>query len=99
MMENITSKEVAQKFAAAIELLLDWIDQRMRKHDPRNQETSPSSTDQLLRVGEVAKILCVSRAHAYHMIEAKQIPSIRLGQALRVRIKDLQALIEKMAKD
>jgi excisionase family DNA binding protein len=39
----------------------------------------------LLRVGEVAKVLSVSRSHVYRLIESGEIPATRLGRTVRVR--------------
>jgi len=97
-MDTVTTKEVAQQFATALELLLDWIDQRTRKSVSQAQGVTPISMDRLLRVEDVAKILNISKAHAYNLIERKEVPSIRFGQSVRVRVQDLQDLMEKLAK-
>jgi excisionase family DNA binding protein len=47
----------------------------------------------LLRGGEVAKILDVSKAYAYRLMATGQIPIIKLGRSVRVRQEDLEAFI------
>ena len=49
----------------------------------------------LLKATEVAKILNISRSMAYRLIQTGQIRSVRIGEACRVRTKDLQGYIEK----
>ncbi|MCW5856189.1 MAG: helix-turn-helix domain-containing protein [Anaerolineales bacterium] len=48
----------------------------------------------LLRAREVAKILNVSQALAYRLMQMGEIPCVRIGTAVRVRPKDLDAYIE-----
>jgi excisionase family DNA binding protein len=46
-----------------------------------------------LTVGEVARIARISRRHAYALVESGQIPSVRLGRAIRIpRAKLLELL-------
>jgi excisionase family DNA binding protein len=47
----------------------------------------------LLRGGDVAQILDVSKAYAYRLMATGQIPIIRLGRSVRVRQEDLEAFI------
>lgn len=49
----------------------------------------------LLRPGEVASRLSISRSFAYRLLQTGMIPTVRLGKACRVRQKDLDAFIEK----
>ena len=96
-MGNVSSNEVGQKFANAIEVLLDWIDPRIGKSNNQviTQEAPLTTMDRLLRVIEVAKILSISRSHTYDLVENKQIPSIRFGRVVRVRFQDLADLLQK----
>jgi excisionase family DNA binding protein len=48
----------------------------------------------LLRADEVSEILSVSLAFAYRLIQNGEIPSVRMGSAVRVRPEDLTAYIE-----
>ena len=49
---------------------------------------------QLLRANDVARMLSVSRSFAYQLMERGELPTVRIGHALRVRIQDLEAFIE-----
>ena len=49
----------------------------------------------LLSPREVALRLRISRAMAYKLLTAREIPSIRIGRAVRVREKDLEAYISR----
>jgi excisionase family DNA binding protein len=51
-------------------------------------------TRRLLKGEDVAGILQVSKSFAYQLIRCGDIPSIRLGRAVRVRPEDLQRFIE-----
>ncbi len=48
----------------------------------------------LLRAHEVAKILNVSQALAYRLMQMGDIPCVRIGTAVRVRPEDLDEYIE-----
>jgi excisionase family DNA binding protein len=52
------------------------------------------NVNKLLKVNDVASKLNISRAFAYRLLETRQIPSVRIGTAVRVRIQDLEAYIE-----
>jgi excisionase family DNA binding protein len=47
----------------------------------------------LLNAHEVAQILHISRSYVYQILRRGDLPSIRLGNALRVRPEELQAYI------
>ena len=51
--------------------------------------------DWLLKAEEVAEILYISRSFAYLLMQAGQIPIMRLGHASRVRPQDLAGYIER----
>lgn len=48
----------------------------------------------LLRPGEAADAIGVSRSRAYELIGSGQIPSIRIGGSLRVPVAALRAWID-----
>ena len=52
-----------------------------------------SNLDVLLRCEDVARVLNISRSMAYQLIQRGEIPSIRLGRAVRVRPQDLADFI------
>jgi len=50
----------------------------------------------LLRVGEAAKLLAISRSKAYELIASNLIPSVKIGQrSVRVPADQLKAQIER----
>ncbi len=51
----------------------------------------------LLRVNEVARLLGVSRSTAYAIVATGELPSVRLGRAVRVRRTDLEAWLSQKA--
>jgi excisionase family DNA binding protein len=64
----------------------------MEKYVPENLVTS---LDVLLRGEDVARILNVSRSMAYQLIQRGEVPSVRLGRAVRVRPQDLANFISR----
>ena len=61
----------------------------------QNWNSDKPTQSRMLKATEVAKILNVSRSHAYKLMKTKQIPSIRIGSARRVRDIDLQNYIQQ----
>lgn len=51
----------------------------------------------LLKSEEVAEILQVSKAHAYVLMKRGEIPSVRIGKIVRVRLEDLERYISEKA--
>mgnify|MGYP000485745665 FL=1 len=50
----------------------------------------------LLKAGDVARLLNVSRSTAFRLIESGAIPSVKLpGRLVRVRLADVRRLIEQ----
>jgi excisionase family DNA binding protein len=49
----------------------------------------------LLKSDEVAEILKISRAMAYKLMQRGEIPTIRIGTAVRVRVEDLEKYVEQ----
>lgn len=106
MNNRITSEEVANQFAKAIQLLLEWVRQEMiappqfRSGKPiSDQERQGDQTlpdpKRLLKATEVAELLQVSRAHAYNLMRRGEIPTVRMGSAVRVKLSDLEEFIKK----
>jgi excisionase family DNA binding protein len=58
-----------------------------------SMEHDPNST--LLRATEVARILNVSRAMAYQLMQRGEIRTVRIGAARRVRREDLFQYIQE----
>ena len=61
----------------------------------QNWNSDKPTQSRMLKATEVAKILNVSRSHAYKLMKTNQIPSIRIGSARRVREIDLQNYIQQ----
>ena len=49
----------------------------------------------LLKGNDVARILNISRAFAYQLMRQGEIPTVRIGNAVRVRESDLLAWIDR----
>jgi excisionase family DNA binding protein len=56
-------------------------------------------TGRLLRIEEIADRLSVSRSMAWKLIALGQIRSLRIGRAVRVRPRDLEAFIADAGRD
>jgi excisionase family DNA binding protein len=100
MNNQITVEEVSNQFAKAIKLLLEWAQQEFqsRKNLPDKDLLdfqTPLESEKLLKAVEVAKILQVSSSKVYRMMMLDEIPSIRLGKAVRIQRSALDALIKK----
>ncbi len=53
----------------------------------------------LYRVSEAAEVLGVSRSKAYDLVHRRIIPSIKLGDSLRVPVSTLEAWIDEQTND
>ena len=51
------------------------------------------STEQLLRISDVAEILKISKTTVYRLADSGELPSVRFGGMVRVRELDLQEYI------
>lgn len=50
--------------------------------------------DRLLKAREVAQVMGVSESRAYSIMKAEIVPTIRMGKAIRVSQRQLEAWIE-----
>lgn len=64
--------------------------------DKGDNNNIPLPLNKLLTGEEVAEILNVSRSFAYRLMRRGDIPTIRMGRAVRVRIEDLELFITNM---
>lgn len=48
----------------------------------------------MLTVAEAAKVAGISRRHAYELVSTGQIPSVRLGGAIRIPRRRLFAMLD-----
>ncbi len=53
------------------------------------------AVEKLLKGNEVAALLNVSRSFAYLLMQFGELPTVRLGKAVRVRPSDLQDFINQ----
>lgn len=51
----------------------------------------------LLRIDEVGFLLSVSKRTVYRMISSGQIPALKVGQTLRVQVKDIDVYLKRQA--
>ena len=97
MNSRITRREVAKQFIIAIELLLEWIEQKENSNgEITGKDVGEDSFEtHLLTAPDVARILNISKGAAYKLIQLKQIPSIRINRNVRVRPEDLDEFISQ----
>ena len=55
--------------------------------------------EQLLTGEDVAELLQISRSYAYILMKRGEIPTIRIGSAVRVRSEDLEAYVCSMPEE
>ena len=52
-------------------------------------------TFELLTCPEVAKLLHISESFAYRLVQKGQLPGVKIGRSIRVKMADLSNYIEK----
>jgi excisionase family DNA binding protein len=97
MNNRITRREVAKQFIIAIELLLEWIEQKENLNSKSNREDIEKDSHEirLLTAPDVARILNISKGAAYKLIQLNQIPSVRINRNVRVKREDLDDFIKQ----
>ena len=97
MNSRITRREVAKQFIIAIELLLEWIEQKEKSNgESMDKDAGEDSVEtRLLTAPDVARILNISKGAAYKLIQLNQIPSIRINRSVRVKPEDLDEFISQ----
>ena len=55
--------------------------------------------DPILTVAEVAHYLKMSKSKIYFLVSRKQIPHLRLGRNVRIRVSDLQDWLSDQVED
>ena len=55
--------------------------------------------ERLLKASDVARVLSISKALAYRLIQQSLIPAVRINTAVRVRPCDLDAFIERCREE
>ncbi|MGW8224892.1 MAG: helix-turn-helix domain-containing protein [Anaerolineales bacterium] len=97
MNNRITRREVAKQFIIAIELLLEWTEQKQSSSDNSTiEDTVENGLDtNLLKAPDVARILNISKGAAYRLIQVGQILSVRINSSIRVKPEDLDEFISQ----
>jgi len=107
MDNRITSEEVANQFAKAIKLYLEWSRQNISTEGtPAIHKGSPypntlqrpiqKDIERMYKAPEVASILGVSKSAVYRMMKTGEITCFKMGPGtLRIRQRDLDAFINK----
>ncbi len=106
MDNHISSEEIANQLAKAIVLILEWVKQEIPAKSQTNtmrpvQDRSlvgdaiQPVANRLLKAKEVSETLQVSRSQVYRMMQLGEIPTVRVGTAVRVRPSDLEEFIKK----
>jgi excisionase family DNA binding protein len=97
MNKRITRRQVAKQFIIAIELLLEWIEQKENSNGESTGKDVGEDTIEthLLTAPDVARILNISKGADYKLIQLKQIPSVRINSSVRVRPEDLDEFISQ----
>lgn len=71
-------------------------------HPPLNTTTRApvdDRPDRLMRIEEVAERLSVSRSMAWKLVAYGELRSVRIGRAVRVRPRDLDAYLEDPGRE
>lgn len=58
------------------------------------QITTLIENERLLKAVDVARILNISRALSYRLLDSGKIPAVRINRAVRVKPSDLKLFIE-----
>ena len=58
-----------------------------------NQEFSP--TKLLLTVTEASQVLAISRSKLYELLNSGHLPSVHIGRARRIRMKDVEDFVDE----
>lgn len=70
----------------------------LRGSESRESTSEPEALlEPLLDAGDVAAAFKVSKRTIYELAAAGAIPSVRIGRAVRFRVRDVRALIEGRA--
>ena len=51
--------------------------------------------DEILTIPQVAKYLQISKAKIYYLVQRKQIPHIKIGRNVRIKVIDLNKWLDK----
>ena len=77
-------------------MLLEWIEQRdkRKKEDVSRPRIEEYGKQELLKAADAANILNIGKSKMYQMMQRGEIPTVRLGRSVRVRVVDLEEFID-----
>jgi excisionase family DNA binding protein len=64
-----------------------------------NQPTAGTDVPVALKVGQVARLLQISRGSAYEAIRRGDIPSVRVGRSIRVSRSAIERMMDNRRND
>ena len=59
------------------------------------KDSNVATTNQLLSIAEVCRLLSVSKSSAYRLARSRAIASYRVGKVVRVKQEDLNAYLQR----
>ena len=62
-------------------------------------ELAITKDEQLLKATDIARILNISKALAYRLIQRGELPVVRISHAVRVKLSDLEDYVKKCRED
>jgi excisionase family DNA binding protein len=63
----------------------------------RVPDRGAASAPLLVTVREAARLLALGRSTVYELIAAGHLPTIHIGRSVRIRVADLEALVDRNA--
>jgi excisionase family DNA binding protein len=66
------------------------LEEIMNTSNEKITETKVEIMETLLRCGDIARLLNISRSKAYFLVQSGEIRSIRIGSSVRVQPRDLK---------
>jgi excisionase family DNA binding protein len=66
-----------------------------RAESPVGSEYRPTDGKLLLRIGDAAERLSISRTKAYELVSAGQLPTVRIGRSVRIPVEALRDWIRR----
>jgi len=86
------SGQISEVMAKSLNEIFIWIKQNRNFWADTSASSSPPT--EFLTAAEVAKILKISRALAYRLIQTREIPSFSIGRTVRIRRADLNVFVQ-----
>jgi excisionase family DNA binding protein len=87
-------KQAIEHHRQALEELQQALLAELDAHNRQQQENGHHQHSELLSIKEVCEELGMGKSWVYQRLRSQEIPSIRLGGAVKVKREDLNAFIE-----